>query len=108
MLSNLSGNQILLLCPVCLVPPPLMLPTSGSEVHNGRADHRQLAAIIDRMVSETLRDKDVTPAPRADDSEYLRRVHLDIGDRTPAAAAVRGFLADVSVQKRDQVVDRLL
>lgn len=50
----------------------------------------------------------IRPAPLADDSEYLRRVYLDLAGRIPTVDEVRTFLADKSAGKRAQVVERLL
>ena len=50
----------------------------------------------------------VRPAPPADDSEYLRRLYLDLAGRIPAVDEVRPFRADRSADKRAQLVARLL
>lgn len=50
----------------------------------------------------------IRPAPLADDSEYLRRVYLDLAGRIPSVDEVRAFLADQSADKRAQIVAKLL
>jgi hypothetical protein len=50
----------------------------------------------------------VTPAPLADDAEFLRRVYLDVAGRIPRVAEVHEFLADNSPDKRLRVVEQLL
>src|SRR5687768_8203702 len=50
----------------------------------------------------------IRPAALADDSEYLRRVYLDLAGRIPAVDEVRAFLADRSADKRAHVVTKLL
>jgi len=47
-------------------------------------------------------------AANASDSDFLRRVFLDLNGITPSAAEVRAFLDDDSPRKREAVVDRLL
>lgn len=71
-------------------------------------DVAKLAAEIDRLVFAGCEAQQVTPAPLADDAEFLRRVHLDLTGRIPAVADVRDFLADPSPDKRRVVVERLL
>jgi len=44
----------------------------------------------------------------ADDSEFLRRVSLDLTGQIPSGAAVREFLMDHATDKRAVVIDRLL
>ena len=71
-------------------------------------DVADLAAEIDRLIAAEWEAQDVTPAPLADDAEFLRRVHLDLTGRIPAVADVRDFLANDSPDKRRDVVERLL
>ena len=48
------------------------------------------------------------PSARADDSEWLRRVYLDIVGRVPTVDEAQAFLADKHEQKRGTLVDELL
>ncbi len=48
------------------------------------------------------------PSARADDSEWLRRVYLDIIGRVPTVDEAQAFLADKREQKRETLVDELL
>jgi hypothetical protein len=66
------------------------------------------AAKIDRLIAAAWEARGVTPAPIADDAEFLRRVHLDLAGKIPTVAEVRLFLADRSPTKRRRVVDDLL
>ena len=47
-------------------------------------------------------------APTASDTEFLRRVTLDLAGRVPTIKETRAFLENVDTEKRGQVVDRLL
>jgi Protein of unknown function (DUF1553)/Protein of unknown function (DUF1549) len=69
---------------------------------------KKLSAQIDRHLEADWAERGIKPAPQADDSEFLRRVYLDIIGRIPRASEVTAFLADSSVEKRTQIVDRLL
>ena len=45
---------------------------------------------------------------RSSDTEFLRRVTIDLTGEIPDAATVRAFVADPSADKRDRAIDRLL
>ena len=67
-----------------------------------------LAKKIDARINECLARDGVTPAPRADDAEFVRRAYLDIGGRIPLSSDVYEFLADKSADKRQKLVNKLL
>ncbi|HET6575631.1 MAG TPA: DUF1549 domain-containing protein, partial [Fimbriiglobus sp.] len=69
---------------------------------------RRLTAAIDRHLAADWEGRKITPAPAADDAEYVRRVYLDLVGRTPRVAETRAFLADKSADKRAKLVGRLL
>ena len=69
---------------------------------------RRLTAAIDRHLAADWEAQRVTPAPEADDAEYVRRVYLDLVGRVPRVAETRAFLADQSSDKRARLVERLL
>lgn len=83
---------------------PAAEPSPGSTT----ADIARLAAEIDRLIAERWEADGITPTSAADDAEFLRRAHLDLTGRIPAAADVRDFLADPDPRKRQNVIDRLL
>ena len=64
--------------------------------------------LIDREIFGALRAANVTPAAKASDAEYIRRVTLDLTGRIPSADRVRTFLADTSPDKRARLVEELL
>src|SRR5438876_11802497 len=54
-------------------------------------------------------ERDGTPhAPLAGDTEFLRRVTLDLTGRLPTPEQVRSFLKDTDPNKRDKVIDSLI
>jgi Protein of unknown function (DUF1553)/Protein of unknown function (DUF1549) len=67
----------------------------------------EAAARIDQRIAAAW-DKDVKPAPLADDAEFFRRVHLDLAGRIPSITEVRDFLEDDRPDKRRLWVDRIL
>src|SRR5260370_28171210 len=50
----------------------------------------------------------VRGAKLSTDTEFLRRVALDLTGRVPSSDDVRAFLADTTPNKRDAVIDQLL
>lgn len=67
-----------------------------------------VAGRIDSLIAKQWKLQEVTPAPPADDSEFLRRVYLDIAGKTPPVSVARDFLELSASDKRRKVVDELL
>jgi hypothetical protein len=67
-----------------------------------------LAKKIDARINERLKTNGTSPAPRADDAEFLRRVMLDLAGRIPLTSEVHAFIDDKDPAKRAKLVDRLL
>jgi hypothetical protein len=63
---------------------------------------------IDAMVAAKAKADGIPLGPRADDSEFVRRVYLDVGGRIPTADEAKAFLADGSDDKRLKLIDKLL
>ncbi|MCS7046782.1 MAG: DUF1549 and DUF1553 domain-containing protein, partial [Gemmataceae bacterium] len=68
----------------------------------------QPANFIDEYVYAKLKQLGLPPSDRCSDSEFLRRVHLDITGTLPTAQEAEKFLADPDPQKREKLVDELL
>ncbi|HEY0372729.1 MAG TPA: DUF1553 domain-containing protein [Thermoanaerobaculia bacterium] len=69
---------------------------------------RSASNAIDTHVFTTLARNGITPAPPSSDSEFLRRVTLDLTGAIPAASDAQVFLADASPDKRARKIDALL
>ena len=63
---------------------------------------------IDREVFAQLRKLNLVPSELSDDSEFLRRVHIDVIGKLPTPDEVRAFLAGKDPQKRQKKIDELL
>ncbi len=63
---------------------------------------------IDQLVQQKLDKLGIYPSGRCTDSEFIRRVSLDITGILPAGETVRQFLADKSPDKRERLIDDLL
>ena len=62
---------------------------------------------IDDLIFEKLLRLRMLPSALCSDSEFIRRVHLDVMGTLPRPAEVRAFLADRSPEKRERLVDTL-
>ena len=63
---------------------------------------------IDGFITEQLRNKGLTAAPRADQLTLIRRATFDLTGLPPAPEEVDAFLADRSAQAWARLIDRLL
>ena len=66
------------------------------------------SGFIDDHIHTTLQRLRLPVSPNADDSTWIRRLHLDLVGRLPSRQVVEDFLSDNSVEKREALVDRLL
>src|SRR5438128_7996402 len=64
-----------------------------------------LAAKIDQMLNEQLKKAGVTPAPKADDAEFLRRALLDLNGRVPLPREYSDLTASKDALTRRQVLE---
>jgi Protein of unknown function (DUF1549)/Protein of unknown function (DUF1553) len=69
---------------------------------------RDFSGEIDRALSASWTAARVEPADAADDSEFMRRVYLDLTGKIPSVERARKFLADGAPDKRERLVDELL
>ncbi len=77
---------------------------SPSVLHGG--DH--LRDDIDRLLEAGWKTNQVTPAEAATDSEFVRRIYLDLLGIIPTYDEAIGFLDDTSPDKREKLVGKLL
>ncbi len=63
--------------------------------------------LIDRFVFSKLERLNIVPSRRTTDSEFLRRVCLDLTGTLPPPHLVREFLASRDPQKRDRLIETL-
>src|SRR5262249_13530760 len=95
--------------PLMILATGLLLPADARPAAPLRkSDPADLAARIDRRLAVRFEAEGVTPAPRADDAEFLRRAYLDVTGRIPRSADVHEFLADTSIDRRAKLIDQLL
>jgi Protein of unknown function (DUF1549)/Protein of unknown function (DUF1553) len=71
-------------------------------------DAAGLATIIDTEIAARLTQEKIPASPRSDDSEFVRRVYLDLVGVIPPADKVKAFLDDPDSHKREKLIDELL
>ncbi|MCA9191555.1 MAG: DUF1549 domain-containing protein [Planctomycetales bacterium] len=65
-------------------------------------------APIDRFILTKLNKLQLTPSSQCNDTEFLRRVSIDLTGTLPTPSEVRQFLADARPDKRNVKIDELL
>ena len=63
---------------------------------------------LDRYINAVLKREDIQPSKMSEDTEFLRRVHLDLTGKIPTPEEVLDFLKDGSSNKRQQKIKQLL
>jgi len=63
---------------------------------------------IDDYIFGRMERDGIRPAPISDDSEFLRRIDLDLMGRIPSADRVRSFIDDPNPSKRELLIDSLI
>mgnify|MGYP001329199609 FL=1 len=70
--------------------------------------HTPKRNVIDKHVVEQLRRLNLKPSMPSSDSEFIRRVYLDVVGTLPTPDETKDFLGDPSETKRDALVEKLL
>jgi hypothetical protein len=81
-------------------------PRGGARDRYRDAD--KVAAVVDRYMASDWAKAKVVPARLSTDSEFVRRVYLDLAGRIPSVTEVRTFLKDRRSDKRQRLVEKLL
>src|SRR5262249_34740649 len=61
-----------------------------------------------QLLSRKMDADGVAPAPRTSDTEFLRRIYLDLTGRIPTSAEAERFLNNSDANKREQLIEQLL
>ena len=72
------------------------------------ADVRDLSQAIDARIAASHKTAGVTPAPRAEQHELLRRIYLDVLGRIPTPEEAAAYLKDADPEKHHRLIDALL
>jgi hypothetical protein len=68
----------------------------------------QEAAQIDALMEQAWKKQGLPAPATASDEVFLRRVWLDLGGRVPSVSEAKAFYQSREVQKRTQLIDKLL
>jgi hypothetical protein len=90
------------------VPPTRTAKPKPTPKPSRSADPTAVAALIDKHIAAKLAAEKVTPAAKASDAEFLRRVSLDLAGVIPSGDEARRFLDDADPAKRARLIDSLL
>ena len=63
---------------------------------------------LDRYINVALKRKGIQPSKVSEDTEFLRRIHLDVTGKIPTPEEVLDFLKDGSSNKRQRKIRELL
>jgi hypothetical protein len=63
---------------------------------------------IDEQVFQKLRRLNIIPSDLSSDSDFLRRIYLDVVGVTPTEEEVKAFLSSKATDKRQRLIDQLL
>jgi hypothetical protein len=83
-----------------IVPPeiPASAPAHAAAVHND----------IDRFINAKLIATDIPPAGLVSDTDFIRRLSLDVRGVIPRPDEIEAFLADQRPDRRDRLIDAFL
>lgn len=85
-----------------------LLLIAGPSTAGSKIDSRELSRRIDHFIDAGFRGERVSPSPRSNDAEFLRRVYLDIIGCIPTVEKAVAFLDSRDANKRSKLIDELL
>ena len=81
----------------------------SAEADDSQAKRRaEMIDRIDSVLAQRWNSEGIVPARRSHDSEFVRRVSLDLTGVIPRVMEVREFLEDGRTDKRERLIERLL
>jgi hypothetical protein len=87
-------------------PIPVMLPVS--DLVGSKYPKVATPTKVDELIVAKLRKLGMVPSGKCTDTEFLRRVSIDITGTLPTPAEVEAFAADKSPDKRAKKINQLL
>jgi hypothetical protein len=91
------------------MPRLIVLAAAFSLVNvHAHAGDQPLREVIDAEIRAAWQKDKITPAGKADDATFLRRIYLDLVGDLPTHDEAKKFLEDQDPRKREKLIDRLL
>jgi hypothetical protein len=81
------------------------LPATADEL---LPPDRPIEEVVDHYLDARLKEEGITPAPPADDANFIRRLTLDLVGRIPTVAETKAYVAATDPDKRVKLVERLM
>jgi len=107
-----------LLALTAIVTATFAQETKTKETRSKDKDKEAASAPLDhgipqvKKINEEIRavwkDNSLSPSPQASDSEWCRRLYLDVIGRVPTVPELHAFMSDKSTDKKVKLVDKLL
>jgi hypothetical protein len=89
-------------------PPRVGTATYRVAVTSKDADVREMTTLINARLEASWKANKLTPAPYADDYDFLRRASLDIIGRIATTEELRQYFRDPPETRRSLLIERLL
>ena len=84
---------------------PVLRPITDKR---GQIDVTKYLNPIDKLVGEKLNKLGISASERCSDTEFLRRVSIDLNGTLPSPDEVLSFISDTSIDKRNNKINELL
>ena len=81
---------------------------AADEAEFSTGSNEVLIKEVNQLIRRSWDDNLIKPSEVADDTEWLRRVYLDVVGHIPPMEAVKEFVASKDPAKRSKIVDQLL
>ena len=94
--------------PVEQQPQQSQQPAPTSQPQNAALHDSAIIAQINQHLRQAWQDNSITPAPAADDYEWIRRTFLTITGRIPTQQEVSSYVSSTAPDKRTALIDSLL
>jgi len=101
---------ILLLIPVVLLLAPTLCVagSSADEPTSKLPEANQIVEMIDKLIAKGWEQSDLRPSRMASDSQWCRRVYLDVIGRVPTVEELDRYTSNRAATKRRDLVEKLL
>lgn len=93
---------------VCVAQSSEAAKTSSLAKETSTSTDEQVIAYINRIIKQGWADNGVTPSPPATDSEWVRRLYLDLFGRVPSVDEANEYLSMRGSDRKAKLVDKLL